>query len=280
MSKLSMEIKIDGTSVSLEEIHQIELNRYFESAAFLIDHIEADHTLMNQVSTELSEAKKLVNNPNTGLDKFKNVIADLKMAIGNENMISLMKNDTDYMSHKYNSQKEQTPIKYNLARVEIHAKGLPAKAFAEYFAQQKTAQTKEEIRQIIVGHPDHYVSANTKSDGSGDQELLETMGFFEKPMFYILHTSQDPKDFPAPRLKDYPVFICVPGTDIATGNYCGITAFHQFKPVDDGMMASLNIYFSSKYPKQMVEWHKPHLAIEFSNWIQAAYDHTQNKESI
>lgn len=141
-----------------------------------------------------------------------------------------------------------------------------------YFASQKAGKTEEDIRQILIANPDHYLSRNTKSDGSGDQMLIETMGFFEKPMCYVLHTTTDPEDFPAKRLAGYPNFLCVLGIDSKTGNYSGITAFHQFKPTEDGFIANLNLYFSAKYPLEMVRRHKLHLAIEFSNWLRAAYD--------
>lgn len=276
MSDLDLKVTIDGDRISKSDIQQVELSRYFESASFLIALIENRPALANQVSVELATVKKLVANPNSSLSGLKKAVVDLKLAVGTQQMEKLLTLETDYMSNKYNQVVEKQPINYHFARTIIEAHGLSAKDFVAYFASQKAGKTVEDTRQILMGNPDHYVSTNTKTDGSGDQMLIETMGFFERPMCYALHTTNDPHDFPAKQLDGYPNFLCVRGIDYKTGNYSGITAFHQFKPIDNGFIANLNLYFSAKYPLEMVRRHKLHLAIEFSNWMQAAYNRSQN----
>lgn len=276
MSELDLKVTIDGDQVSKSEIQQVELSRYFESAAFLITRVESNKALAKQVSTELNAVKSLVNQPDSSLTDFKKAVVDLKLAIGTQQIKKIFTPETDYMSKKYNQSVEQEPVKYNLARTIIEVHGLSAKDFVAYFASQKAGKTEDDIRQILIANPDHYLSGNTKPDGSGDQMLIEAMGFFEKPMCYALHTTNDPHDFPDKQLNGYPNFLCVRGIDYQTGHYSGITAFHQFKPTEDGFIANLNLYFSAKYPLEMVRRHKLHLAIEFSNWLRAAYNRSHN----
>ncbi|KRM75824.1 hypothetical protein [Secundilactobacillus collinoides] len=275
MTALKMKVTIDEKPVSFSAIHSAELERTIAVASDLLQLIESDTELSHKVAPQLKSMHKLLEEKDASLEDLKNALVSLKLDTGTENMLALLLPETNWMSQKYNASNEKE-IHYNLSQTTIEIEGLSAQQFGQFFAHQKASEDDNAIRGILIANPDHYVSTNTNPDGSGDQELIETMGMYEKPMRYILHTTTDKKDFPAPRLENYPIVLCVIGTDSQTGNYSGITAFHQFKPTEKGFIASLNLYFSDKFPAQLVEQHKMHLAIEFSNWIKAAYDE-QNK---
>ena len=47
-------------------------------------------------------------------------------------------------------------------------------------------------------------------------------------------------------------------------------ALHQFRETGAGFDALLVIYFPAAAPDDLVEGHRQHLAVEFTNWITAA----------
>ena len=47
-------------------------------------------------------------------------------------------------------------------------------------------------------------------------------------------------------------------------------ALHQFQETETGFDALLAIYFPAAAPEDLIEGHRQHLAVEFTNWITAA----------
>lgn len=268
MAKLKIDVSIDGKSLSQEDIQKLELERYRVAAKLLLTRLESNKDLKDSLNGQVNQVQELLNNPGSSLEDFKATMVKLKLAIGDENMRQLLKPDTDYMSTQYTSKVSNQTGNYNLSNTIVKVSGMTLEQFLGWFGGRKAANDRE---QMLIANPEHYVVTTKEVNGSAGQELIETMGLFERPMHYYLHFTDDPNNYPAPRLEGYPKYMCVVGSDARTGKDAGIVAMHQFKPEDNGFTANLNIYFDKNYPIALAQGHTKHLAIEFSNWIKAAF---------
>lgn len=268
MAQLKINVSINGEELSQSSIQKLELDRYRVAAQLLLTRLKDNKELSANVSDHINQVQTLLNNPAASLADFKQPMVELKLAIGDENMRHLLKPDTDYMSTKYTSKVSHQANNYNLSNTIVKVSGMTLEQFLGWFGGRKAANDR---RQMLLANPEHYVVTTKEVNGSAGQELIETMGLFERPMHYYLHFTDDPHNYPAPRLAGYPKYMCVVGSDARTGKDAGIVAMHQFKPEDDGFTANLNIYFDKNYPVALANGHTKHLAIEFSNWIRAAY---------
>lgn len=268
MSELTINVKINDQEVSQDQVQQLELKRYYIAAKLLLDRLQENQSLSNQLSSQINKVQTLLKQKDATLKDFKAAMINLKLAIGDDNMRPLLKPDTDYMSTQYTDKVSHQKGNYNLSNTVVTVKGMTLDQFLGWFGGRKAANDR---KQMLLANPEHYLVTTKQVNGSAGQELIETMGLFERPMHYYLHFTDDPNNYPAPRLAGYPKYMCVVGSDVRTGQDAGIVAMHQFKPEEDGFTANLNIYFDKNYPVALANGHTKHLAIEFSNWIRAAY---------
>lgn len=272
MQQFDLRVTINGNPVSQAAIQANELERYHAAATLLVDRLNQQQDAIAVDRAAVSKVDQLNQDPHVSLAEIKAAVVDLKMKIGDEQMRRLLQADTQYMSNQY-SKLPKPAHSYNQAHVVIGATGISMEEFFGWWAGRKTVNDE---RQMLIANPEHYLVATTQVNGSQGQELIETMGEFEKPMYYNLHFTNDPDNYPIPRNESYPKFMCVVGHDVATGKDAGITAFHQFKDENGHFKANLNLFFSTALPKELATGHVLHLAIEFSNWIRAAHNNDQN----
>lgn len=136
-----------------------------------------------------------------------------------------------------------------------------ARQFARWFEDRNTYNDE---RSMIDACPDHYIIAR---DEQGRQLVVETTGGSPLPGEFTvdyddiasLHTAPD-QSYPfqvagVARLRD----------GLAIG---GVR--HQFRQEDDGFRALLTVEFPCRLPGKMIAEHRWRLAVEFSNWIEAA----------
>ncbi|KQS04502.1 hypothetical protein ASG11_09785 [Sphingomonas sp. Leaf357] len=136
-----------------------------------------------------------------------------------------------------------------------------AERFAQWF-EDLTTLNKE--REMIASCPDHYIIAR---DPAGRQLVVETTGGSPLPAEFTvdyddistLHTPPDPS---------YPHQIAG-AARLADGFVIGGVR-HQFRQEGDGFRALLTVEFPGRMPNRMIAEHRWHLAVEFSNWVEAA----------
>ncbi len=117
---------------------------------------------------------------------------------------------------------------------------------------------------MIDGHPDHYIIAR---DHEGRQLVAETTGGSPLPGEFIV----DYEDLSSLRSVSDPAFeYQVAGVARLHDGLAIGGVRHQFSQVGDGFVALLTVEFPKHVPAKMVREHQWHLAIEFSNWIDAA----------
>jgi hypothetical protein len=54
---------------------------------------------------------------------------------------------------------------------------------------------------------------------------------------------------------------------------------HQFRPRAGGFDANLCIYYPASVPEELLEQHRQHLVVEFTNWTRRCYEETKAKKA-
>lgn len=153
---------------------------------------------------------------------------------------------------------------------EIEVPEGSARDFAAWFEDRNRL---DDERSMIHACPDHWIVCR---DPAGRQFVLETTGGSPLPGAFrvdyddtrSLRTEADPS-FPyqvagVARLDD----------GLAIG---GVR--HQFRQEGKGFRARLTVEFPGKVPRRMTSEHSWHLAVEFSNWVEAAASSSSSRRT-
>lgn len=146
---------------------------------------------------------------------------------------------------------------------DLHVRGGNAAAFVRWFSD--TSRPDYE-RNMLAANPDHFLIA-TAADGR--QEVIETTGGSPLPgRFFVDYADHDSLIAPL----DPSFTFDASGVARAPGGTPIGGVRHQFRDTDDGFQARLLVEFPSTVPPSMLKEHRWHLAVEFANWIQTAFD--------
>lgn len=136
-----------------------------------------------------------------------------------------------------------------------------AEGFVEWFNQR--TQTDDEPA-MLAAHPEHYLF---RTGDDGHQEVWETNG--GSPLaarFFIDY--EDTSSLRTPPSPEYPIQVAGVAR-LADGLAIGGVR-HQFRDEAGGFRALLTVEFPAVSLPTILRGHRWHLAIEFSNWIEAA----------
>jgi hypothetical protein len=148
-----------------------------------------------------------------------------------------------------------------MSAIELVVSRGSAASFVEWF--NKRTETNDEPA-MLAAHPEHYI-ISTRADGR--QEVWETNGGspLAARFFIDYEDTSSLRTAPSP---EYPVQVAgVARLDdrLAIG---GVR--HQFRDEGQGFRALLTVEFPALTLPTIISGHRWHLAIEFSNWIEAA----------
>lgn len=152
-----------------------------------------------------------------------------------------------------------TGRRFSVCEIEV------AKGSAEHFAHWFEARnTLDDEAAMLDACPDHYIIAR---DDAGRQLVLETTGGSPLPGEFAV----DYADVSSLRTRADPAYPHqVAGVArLADGLAIGGVR-HQFRQEGEGFRALLTVEFPKRVPSHMIREHCWHLAVEFSNWIEAA----------
>lgn len=144
---------------------------------------------------------------------------------------------------------------------EIRVAEGSAEAFARWFQARNDL---DDETAMIAACPDHYIISR---DARGRQVVVETTGGSPLPSEFTVDYSdvsslQTPPD---PAFPHQVAGVARLGDGLAIG---GVR--HQFRDDGGGFVARLTVEFPAAMPGHMIAQHRWHLAVEFSNWIEAA----------
>lgn len=105
-------------------------------------------------------------------------------------------------------------------------------------------------------NPDHFFAEHNDKG----LVVVETFGMHGGPSELYIHPKQDIV-VPVKRLDDYPILVAGL-TTLRDGSDPNMLAYHQFKPMEDGFQVRLCCTLPPNSPKEIVNAHKVHMAIE------------------
>ena len=188
-------------------------------------------------------------------------LADHKLALGHARVRALIRRGL-WLSNKvsrFSVAVSGHARRFSVCEIKV-ATG-SASHFARWF-DDLTALNR--TREMIVACPDHYIIAR---EADGRQLVIETTGGSPTPAEFWVDYA-DVSSLRTPPDPSYP-FQVAGAARLADGLVIGGVR-HQFRQEGDGFRALLTVEFPGRMPKRMIAAHRWHLAVEFSNWIEAA----------
>lgn len=190
-----------------------------------------------------------------------NKLTDIKLTFSYDDMYGILKGKLN-ISTAVMKMAVKMSRKTKFARTEIYIDGISTADVSPLLDALMLESSPEHNHVNLTACPEHYV---LKPTGSASLGVIETCGNAPLPFqFFItfgdesavktaLDISFEYQSVGTARLKDR--------TPIG-----GVR--HQFKDVDNGVLAKLCVEFPSLTPNTIIRAHQMHLASEFSYWLQ------------
>lgn len=194
------------------------------------------------------------------LAQMRQALLERKLELGHKGIQSCCQKDITISSYLFKALSVLSRGKLKTSEIEIKVKGISAKDFIEWFEEKNKLGDE---KALLAAHPEHYIIVS--KDNS--QWVYETTGGSPFVSEFVINFNQNDNLF-EDMLPNYSYQIS--GKVLNQSGKTMGAALHQFKETTDGFHGLLTIYFPFLVPKQIIEGHKYHLAIEFSNWVELA----------
>lgn len=249
MSKLKIEINIDDTPVTQAELAKVQASRI----KHVLQEMKALGADIEQTPTEINylaypDAKKLLLDTKAkyaDLDAMKTLYKEPLTAANTfwKKVAACSNGNQDLQEGK----------------VSMHIEGISMPQLQQVMGSELGSN----FAAII--NPEHFYSVGDTIKG---QHIIETFGMFGEPTEMLLFPETG--DFkPVTPDPSYP--IQMNGyTTLTDGDNLGFgwRAFHQIRPTANGFDAILAAYLPSATPVDIINGHKWHLAVEFSEMVK------------
>lgn len=202
------------------------------------------------------------------LKTSRRALRNLKTLLAGQPMLDLRKDQIEEADAYYKDIIARSNGEYRESRVDLHAKGISKDQFEKWWEVLIKDMLNPELKQqifidaLLPSHPEHYASP---ANGGG---IIETIG--EHIARVIILPCVDPPDF----VKAYadPSYVQLPaiGTLNDGTTFCYI--YQEIRDTDEGCAFRLRLLFPSAAPEVFFVEHAEHLAVEFRNFINTAYE--------
>ena len=226
-----------------------------------LDNMPSTHFTINirQGTTEKRETKDLE------ATFARRSMMLVRRLLGEDRLIELLRGETAASLVYWRDVCSRSNGQWKAARIIISPRGLTSKDFINWFLPKDGGMEPEPEK--LAAHPEHWVvRAGTKPK---TMTVLETLG--DKPTMFSLVFDVASADF----VEDDPTFpIKMSARGFIEGGIQVMELYHQFKDHPDGQGFDVNlaIYFPAACGEEVVECHRQHLLVEFSNWSKQAYE--------
>lgn len=184
----------------------------------------------------------------------RRALAKLKSRLGQQGLLDLLAPDIDAATETMKAWVDESEGKWRPAEIRMRASGLSSAEFLAYFHSMDEPK-------MLAAQPEHFVVKVL--DGAYDG--VENMG--PNITRFDLHLASEDQAVDE-LLADHPTrmvgYATIPDGTVA------VHLLHQFRDTDDGFDVVLGVYFPAAAPEELIEAHRQHLAVEFTNWIIAA----------
>lgn len=201
------------------------------------------------------------------LEKAREALAETKEKLGKEAIYDLYKKEIEESDKMWHEIAANSKTRENLQPgiVEVEVKGglnlQQFGVFNHYIDASNSLATPSKI------HPEHY----SFESFPGGQIIIETFGMYKNPSYLKLEMLTPEEGF-MPITPDSDTAMVMMGTTklMSDDTDTKIIGMHQFKPYEDGIKIKLGVFLPEAAPKEIVEGHKWHLAVEFNNAVHFA----------
>lgn len=229
--------------------------------------IARDEVLRYENQRINAAAKKLgIAAPTRGdVEERREAFLQNKLALGNDEILRRLKRDRT-MAGAIAKSTAKVSARRRLSVTDLYVPAGSAQQFIDFFWQ---CVHNNDEKALLGAHPDHFVQ---RIGADGRHEVLETTGGSPLAAHLFLNY-EDTSSLVTPIDPAFPGQIAgVARVDgIAVG---GIR--HQFRDTPPGFHARLTVEFPLPTIGHMISGHRWHLAVEFSNWIEAAIANGHN----
>ncbi|UAJ10563.1 hypothetical protein [Polymorphobacter megasporae] len=202
---------------------------------------------------------------NEELIRARHALEYLKGRIGNSLMRELMAGDIAATMACARGRIDASEGRWRTGVTELVVPGPAAAVFRQWYEQ---AMGKRREVVLRAGHPEHFVL----NPGDGGIEVVENVGETDLP-WHIFYRSLPEDAFPMKWDPAYPVRF---GAEIVDGSGLRVGyTMHQSCDAADGMHLHLRTLLPEAAPRELVDRHLRHFAIEFTNWTHAAWLESQ-----
>lgn len=193
--------------------------------------------------------------------EIRRTLVERKLKLGHQELENICKKDVYKSSKLVGLMRAMSFGRVKPCQVEVFANGISAKEFVTWFEQINEIADE---KTLLAAHPEHYIINNTPD---GRQLIYETNGGSPFIASFTIDFT-DKEDALKQSLQGYPYNISGKAINKKGKKVGG--SMHQFQDTENGMHGILSIDFPYLILNSVMEGHKMHLAIEFSNWIEMA----------
>lgn len=192
--------------------------------------------------------------------QVRTAVLERKLDLGREHLMSMLAKETRRAARLSTAMAVTSLGRRHPSGIEISATGITGRGFVDWFHHIVQADNEP---ALLAAHPEHYVIHNTAQG----QQVYETTGGSPFVSAFTIDF-RDTDRISIPTRPDDPYQIAGVAVD-PTGRTIG-GAKHHFRDDATGLHAIIGIDFPLTTPPTIWYGHRWHLAIEFSNWIEAA----------
>jgi hypothetical protein len=185
----------------------------------------------------------------------RRALATLKSKLGPEQLLKLLKSDIDSSAEQLAEWAAASNGAWQPALTELRVTGMSAAEFLGFF---HSASVSADQPRLLAAQPEHFVMVPVE----GGHQVVENLGPHIAD-FRVFYTDEDHAVVDLD--PNYPLRVAA-DVRLPDGTLVG-HALHQFRETADGFEVLLGIYFPGAASEELVEGHRQHLAVEFTNWI-------------
>ncbi|KAL3442784.1 hypothetical protein BJX65DRAFT_321162 [Aspergillus insuetus] len=189
----------------------------------------------------------------------------VRRLLGEDKLIELLRNETASSTEYWKMISAESGGKWKAARIVLSPRGLTSKDFVNWFLPAEDGMLPDQEK--LAAHPEHWVVRPAAAPNT--MTVLETLG--ERPTLFSLAFGLARADF----VQDDETFTTkMTARGFIEGDIQIMELYHQFRDHEDGhgFDVDLAIYFPAACGEDVVECHRQHLLVEFSNWSRQAYE--------
>ncbi len=151
------------------------------------------------------------------------------------------------------------------ATADLNIVGMTLEQFQEKMASVLSGGDSS----VMTENPEHFCFTKTEDCKGQERMGVETMGMYGGPTEVIVMPGQDSLKDKVVTDNGFPD--ATAGTSkLLDGTLRHDIAYHQMKPSEKGFDVRTTVYFPKNTPKEMIEGHKLHLAMETYEMIKEA----------